>query len=511
MSQQVKVGVFALATIAGIFATYYLLTNFSLKHSGYTIAVHFRDVGGLQPGSSVQLSGVIVGTVSEVRLLPDQTVDVICTIVPETLVYRDSRFLVATTLTGQATLVITPPHPILSTSVPLQPGILPEEQQPVGVLPPSITDLAAQGQGQLKELSKTLATVNQELPRLARKFDAIANHTDALVSHSDASLQSLAGQLNGTVARIDEAIATTRDVIAINGRNVEGLTGNLNQLVLANQAKVNELVGNLVTASANLNQTIQSVGDIARDPRFHSNLIETTENIKDASQRVKKIADDIESLTGDPQVQSQLRGAVFDLSSAIAKANDILGAYSTAQAHGPPNAGGAGPPPGGSRPGQSGGSPAPGPSGAAVSKAPAGGRRFSVSSLYSAHVRETFGQAGGPTSDLNVELFPHLGTHLTVGANDLGYKTTYNALINSIRSPRLQLSGGVLYSNLGGQALYRLRGPFTLDARVYDPKHIKMDLYGDLRLNERLQVFFGQRGFLNQSNKTAAFGFQANY
>src|SRR5580658_4553420 len=110
MNTQVRVGIFTVLAIVGIFVTYYFITNFSLRHTGYDIGIHFHDVGGLQEGSSVMLSGVQVGEVTTVELLPDQTVEVICTINPGNAVERDSLFMVSITFTGETTLNITPPH-----------------------------------------------------------------------------------------------------------------------------------------------------------------------------------------------------------------------------------------------------------------------------------------------------------------------------------------------------------------------------------------------------------------
>ena len=77
MTTQMRVGIFTLLALAGVFAAYYFITNFALRHTGFQLGVHFHDVGGLQEGSTVLLSGVQVGQVTSVQLLPDQTVDVI--------------------------------------------------------------------------------------------------------------------------------------------------------------------------------------------------------------------------------------------------------------------------------------------------------------------------------------------------------------------------------------------------------------------------------------------------
>jgi len=222
-----------------------------------------------------------------------------------------------------------------------------------------------------------------------------------------------------------------------------------------------------------------------------------------ASEKVKEIAGDIESITGDPQVQSNLKGAVYDLSSAIAKANDMLGGFSDATAHGPAPAATAAPNPSGSAP-----------------RPRAGLRVFSTAPLLQTQIRETWSSNGlraGPQSDINFVLLPGGRTHVTVGANDLGYNTSYNLTLDRRLSPKLQVSGGILYSNLGVRALLRPIAPLGIDARLYDARHPKFDLYGDVKLFKRLQLFYGQRNIFNAPNRfgpttsSPAFGFEAQY
>lgn len=506
MSTQFRVGIFAVVTVIALFVAWYVLSNFSLHRNAYQTAFHFRNVSGLQEGATVQLSGVVIGEVDRIQLLDDQTVEVFCTVAGDKTLYRGSTILVTTSLTGQSTLAIIPPAN-LAAAQPLPKGVLPLDQQPQGTLPPSITDLAAEGQSQLKQLDKTLSIVNQELPLIASKFSGVASHTDALILHSDSTLRMLSMQLS-------ETIASTQSVLAESGRNVNDLTGTMRNLVINNQQRIGQLIGNLADTASNLNKTMQTVSQITADPSVKANLIQTTANIKDSSEKLKQIATDIQSLTGDPNVQGKLRGAVTDLSSTIAKANDILGGYSNAQAHEEPPA----------RPGS-----LPQPQPSARPRTPGqpqqhsvndlhqlavrspGGRPSLTSGLFETQVRETWStHGGGPNSDLNVVLLPRLPSHLSVGANDLGYQATYNFLIEKNASPRLQYSGGVIYSFLGGKLLYRPTNILGVDARLYDPRHPKLDVYGDLRLTQRLELFYGERSLLG-SSKTPSLGFQINY
>lgn len=495
MSQQVKVGIFALLALMGIFVVYYILTNFGLHRSGYVIAVHFKNVAGLQEGNPVQLAGVTVGVVDGVSLFDDQTARVVSTINPDTKVYRQSKFIITSTFTGQTTLEITPPADLSSATL-LEHGVLPENQEPLGTLPVTIANIAAEGQDRLKELDKTLTIVNRQLPILSNKLNDVATHTDKLVSHSDEAIQSLRKEFSQTLALVNATVVSTNGVIARSGRNVEALTGHLDSTVVGNQKKINALVDNLSKTADHLNQTMESIASIAQDPELKGNVVQTTANIKDASQKLKQIAADLEGITGDPTVQSQLRSAIADLSAVMAKADDILGGFSGAQPRGP--APGASASPGGTST-----SPRP---------APQARGGFRGLSLAQAQVRETWSnRGGGPQSDLNVTLLPRASTHVTFGANDLGYNTTYNFLIDTAASPRLTLSGGVLYSNLGAKAVFRPAGPFSLDARLYDPRRPKMDLYGDLRLGQRLELFYGRRHLLGPLPRDPAFGLQATY
>ncbi len=500
MTTAFRVGVFAILTIVGIFVVWALLSNFSLTRNSYQIAVHFRNVVGLQEGSSVQLAGVEIGTVDKIILLPDQTASVICSINGDNTVYRGSIFTVATTLTGQSTLTIFPPAD-LSSAIPLPRRKLPEGEQPEGVVPPTIADLVSEGQKRMRDLDKTLAIVNAQLPGIVHHFNNVATHTDALVVHADRNFTLLGEQLNTTVASVNALITGFQTVLAQNGQNVTAMTTSMRQLIVKNGPKFASLIDDLSATADNLNKTMAAVTSIATDPNMKSNLLTATANLKDSSEKLKAVATDIQSITGDPQVQGELRGAVRNLSGAIAKANAILGTFSTAQGNATP---GPGEPQGGGSPGPQG------------PRAGAGFRMSSSSgggfSLATAHVRMTWNNASpGPASDLNLELLPRFPVHLTVGANDLGYKTTYNFLINLQDSPRLQYSFGVLYSNLGAQALYQPAGPFGIDARLYDPKRPKLDLYGDLRLAQRLQLFYGERSLMGPANLRApAFGLQFN-
>jgi len=495
VSSQVKVGLFTLFALAGIVAVYYMLSNF--QHTGYQMAVHFQNTNGLQIGSAVQLAGVDVGAVTDIQLLPDQTAAVICNVNDKNTIYRESQFVITTTLTGQSSVQIYPPKN-LADATPLPHRILPEEQMPNGTLPPSLADLASAGQARLKELDVTLAVVNRELPRIVRTFNELALHSDALVIHTDATLQQLAGELNATIAQVDQ-------VIAVGGQNLVGVSQDVRGLVASNRTQLNEMIRNLAATSASAQQSMKALAEITSDPSLKKSLLSTAANVADATAQLKAIAGDIHSITGDPRVQSNLRGAVGNLATAIARADDLLGNFSAAQpgGEGPPRQGLPAPL------GSPGPNASPGPNGPALPPQLMR-RRGGGFVLATAQVRETWSNAGGgPASDVAITLLPRLPMHATIGADDLGYSTKYDLLIDSARSSGLTLSGGILYSTLGFKAVVDPNGLLGIDARVYDPKHPKFDLYGQVRLSQRLQLFYGERNiFFGNGTRTPSFGLQ---
>jgi hypothetical protein len=492
------VGIFTLLALAGAIAVYYLLEH--SKHAGYDIGVHFQNTAGLQSGSAVQLAGVDVGVVSDVRLLPDQTAVVICNINDANDIYRQSKFVITTTLTGQSSVQIYPPKD-LNGATKLPREIEAEADMPEGTLPPSLADLATEGESRLHSLDATIGKINTELPKITQTFYDVATHTDRLVLHADDTLVRLSGQLEITVAELNQVITTS-------GTSLQELTASTNSMINHNHKRIDTLLENLAATSGSARTAMENIASVTADPSLKKNLLATAASIAQAADQIRAITSDVHSITGDPSVQSNLKGAVGNLSAAIARANDLLGNFANDSDHGAQDRG--------SQPQSSSSSPAPVPGPTADTSTISAARAASYRkvrrslALVQTTIRETWTNAGGgPASDVNLTLLPGLGTHVTLGANDLGYNTTYNALIDSSRSRAFTLSGGILYSTLGVKAVIDPYGLFALDARLYDAKHPKFDLYGDLRLSDRLRLFYGERNALfNSTQRTPSFGLE---
>src|SRR5579862_9011660 len=187
MTKQAQVGAFSIIALLLLFGVFYVITDFGTRHTGYRIGVHFQSAAGLTPGALVYFSGVNVGSVDSIVLLPDNTVDVILAVNRDIDIPAASRFLIQAPLTGSPSLVIVPPR--AKPPLPLLPRqVLPIADQPRGTNSASIADLLEQGQGELKRFDTVMALIEQRTPRLLNTLQSTLDNANDLTVSTRASL-----------------------------------------------------------------------------------------------------------------------------------------------------------------------------------------------------------------------------------------------------------------------------------------------------------------------------------
>ena len=76
-ANKIKLGIFvSLGLVVLILAIYYIGEKQLLFQSTFRLTGVFTDVGGLQAGNNVRLSGISIGTVESISLISDTTVRV---------------------------------------------------------------------------------------------------------------------------------------------------------------------------------------------------------------------------------------------------------------------------------------------------------------------------------------------------------------------------------------------------------------------------------------------------
>jgi ABC-type transporter Mla subunit MlaD len=514
MSRQAQVGAFALLALLLLFAVFYVITDFGTRHTGYRVGIHFVGAAGLHSGALVYFSGVTVGTVDTITLLPDNTVDVILAINRDVDIPRASRFLIQAPLTGDPSLIIVPPRPTPgSPPLPmLAREVLPISEQPQGTNTATIADLLEQGQGEVVKLDAMLSELARREPKLLDTLQsALSNANDVTIS------------LKGSIGSISAQLQTT---LAQASSNLVALTGTLNSTVQMNSGRINDILANFQQTSHALNASMTALQSMATDPNLKSNVLATTKNIADTTANIAGITHDLRNVTSDPQTQAQLKNTVATLDATLQKANSLLGQFGgTSNVYGvdaratpyPIASFSPFPAPSG----------APGTGGSGTSHPPTAGSlhlqsRIAdiASSLISIQLRISelstqtvccpnplYSANRGPEGDLNAVILPHNATSLLVGANNIGYSpTTANVALIQTLSPSFKIGGGVLYSQLGFLAAYNDR-LFGFNTNIYNIQRPDIDLYGNLNVNKNWQLFVGERA-LNHAERRFTFGFQ---
>lgn len=242
-----RLGVFVfLGALLIIIAVFLVGNKDSLFVSTYTVKTYFTTVEGLRNGASVRLSGLDIGSVSNIEIAPDTTGRVIVTMRIKSdmknFVRQDSRASIETEgLVGNKIVVIS----VGSVSFnEVGDGGFIKSKSPV-----SIAQLIEEGQSMLsyvknitKDFSAIVGKINSGEGTLGKivNDDELYNASTSMIRTADKSLNSMTGRLNDItdvvidvsrdfkkiVADIDSVIWKTNAIIQ-NVKDGRGIIGSL--------------------------------------------------------------------------------------------------------------------------------------------------------------------------------------------------------------------------------------------------------------------------------------------
>jgi len=524
MSRQAIVGAFTLLGLILVFAVYFVLSNFSARVNGYQVGVHFDGASGLTKGAIVYESGVQVGTITQIQMLDDFTVDVILQVASWVDIPRDSEFIISAPLTGSSTLTIVPPRKKKEELALLPRYVLPIDQQPRGTSPVSIQELLESGRGELTKFDALLTDLTRREPRLMDELQSAIANANSLATTANGAMQQLSHKglaLTDTLQRsLDTASASIVD-----------LTGQLDQTVRRNGGRIDTLLASLNHTADSLAVATDSLKSMATNPQLRAQLSDTVAHIQVATANIAALTSDLRSAAENPQTQSQLRDSLAHIDAATQRFNSLLGALGgTSSVYGvdagatPAPANGTIVPP----------SPPP----YVPSPTPAGKQQSGEFHLTTA-LRNRMGDLAknlievqirldeltpkaadqpdnallsndkGPQSDFNVVVLPHADSQLYAGVNDLSGSQTWNLAMRQQVAPGVLLGGGILYSRLGVMGLISNK-VFGFEGLAYDPRYGYVDGYFRLHATGNIDLFAGERDILHATRRTV-YGLQYRF
>lgn len=318
----VKVGITVLVGIALFLAVWAFLSHFSFHR--YLLRVRFDDVKGLLTQSPVRMNGVKIGEVSRIDLQPGDLKPVVTLAIDQ-----DRRIPARSRIRITSGLLISNPQVEIVPPADLQPSERmlthndwwPQENveaEPLGALAAISPDADAA----VRELASTLRALTPRVQSTFAQLEGILKRTDSILGN----LETLTASTSRLIA--DPKIARTRDALlndlqalAADARLTAGtLSRELRAVVKRNSSKLDQLADGAVDLLQNFADTVDAArGAVTRlteqvsDPRLQQSLLETLDLLKTTIARFNQIASDIHQISGDPNVQSDLKTTVSTL------------------------------------------------------------------------------------------------------------------------------------------------------------------------------------------------------
>ena len=225
-----KVGLFV---FNGLVLLGVLLVQFSkgttFFRQTYDIRLHAAGVGGLKPSAQVLMSGVQVGTVTDMQLAPDaKSVTITLRIYSQYVLHKDARFVIE------------------------QSGFLGDQY--VGILPTKNEG------GKFKSGDEAWAETPLDLQEVARSAAGFLQHIDSAATNiNDALMEARRTVLS---ARALTNLAATFDNFQRVSERSLAVMDNLNALVETNRPALSLSVSNILFFSEQINQAASAVREL---------------------------------------------------------------------------------------------------------------------------------------------------------------------------------------------------------------------------------------------------------
>ena len=461
MSSAAKVGVMTLMAAAILVFALFQLGFLKHHETGVTYYAVFTDVGGLQKDSIVRVSGVLVGKITKLDMMPDNRVKVTFLVTrPDTKLPVDSMLTVSSSFMGDRVLEITP-----RGNQAANPG-----QVFLGTSPITMYQLLKESQDAMGEIKRLGASINrvmgdagfQENIKLSMaNFKEITANLKKTSGSLDSKLNMLADQTGGLIKDARMEVRNT-------GGNFREFSKRLKEMAVTNQGDIREIVANLKDTSVSLKKTLKTVEELVTKQEVSDNVLATLQNIRQTSEEVKGIAQDVHTLTSDGNLQKQLKETIANAKEASEGAKQIVNRLQHILG---------------------------------VKK-----NGSSESGLLELKADVEWNKANGQNNpNLNLTVLPGCPTSLRMGVDSVGYSNLVNLELEKKYgnfSPRL----GVIRSKFGVGVKQYIGSKGNVYVDAYNTRDVQVDVMGNWEVAGGFYLLGGVRDAFDQKNTVFGVG-----
>ncbi len=256
---ELKVGLFVFIGLVLIGA---MLMQFSkgaaVFRSSYNVMLKSSNISGLKKRADVLMSGVQVGSVSEIQLAPDgKSVTIVLTIYSRFQIHKDARFTIEQAgFLGDQFVAIFPQA---------NTGALFQDGDEAWAEPPfNFQEVARSASGLVSRVEQTAAELNRTLADFRSNILNQSTVTNLSMTVSNLRVMSdravvTVDSLNGLIATNSSAITLTTSNLAGFSKSMNRVADSLNSIIATNEPAINSAVKNVEASSESLKSIMSNL------------------------------------------------------------------------------------------------------------------------------------------------------------------------------------------------------------------------------------------------------------
>ena len=341
LGASVKVGITVVIATVLLFAITIFMGVWNKKVEGVNYYIVFENVSGLQVGASVLKSGVKVGKVVDILVVPHSEpenlrdkarVTVLITNKKETLTLG-SGYYISSNLMGDKWIEIRPKGGDIlkpcnvSTKEPWN------EPYASGISPISVDDIMISAEKTLAKVDEAVSNFNsllgdkklqQDLKDAVTNVKAAADSFREIAQKADGSISGLVDKVSSILDNSNELIRNVNGIVVASGGDVKDITSSVKNILKNNEASISDMIKTLTETSHSLNLTMKSLETIVADEKFGSNVLGILENLEKTTAELNGIVEDVHGLTSDQQLKDDLKETIRETKETMQGANKLI-------------------------------------------------------------------------------------------------------------------------------------------------------------------------------------------
>jgi len=313
-SMEAKVGIFFLAALAIVAYVWFRVLDIGVK-DGFVLKAHFRSVEGLAKDAQVQIAGIKIGTVKDVRFDSESGKAAITMLINDA--YRNSipegsrLFIKSKGLAGDKYLVIEPGKP---NARKLKPG-----EEMTLVFEPTDPDKVLESVG---IIAQNLQVVTREVRKQiveqkgSEKIDSILDNSDFVFKDLRSLLVRNKEKINQTIDNTDTATKNVNEIVARNKTKINRTMDDAEKYYRG-MGEASDKFGKAASDMETLAREVRSgkgtLGKLVTDESLYKNAQALVTEVRGISGSIQQGSGTMGRLINDPEIYYEARRAIRNM------------------------------------------------------------------------------------------------------------------------------------------------------------------------------------------------------